>query len=360
MTPPPLPPSDDELRDLLVSTFADHEHLADGDRAVEIATSPSPAPHRGRVLLTVAASVALVAVGTTYVVSRGSGSSEPSSPTTTTAGDHQPPLPPLQTDAGNRALAVAAADRVAAGLPAYPGAQETDSAGVPELSDHALSTVHPGGHTIVRSRYWTVGGVRSRAVAQWYAAHPMDGFHTEGGLNGVGGEGDGSRWINEVYWNDGTSGGPSLAGTSVEIQTTDTSAGVGIRVTVSSVWNPARPLASFVQDVSAIDVRSVHDRYGHATRTTHRSFTVKNPDEILRAAVAFNDLPGMTPIALPCPMQLDVYIDHIVFRTATGDVTAVSTSSSCGTGMIVRRDGLRVDPELGDATQFLRVLGLDH
>lgn len=359
MTPTRTAPSDDELRDLLVATFDAHEHLADPERAVAIATAPLPPRHRGRVLLAVAAAVALVAGGTSYAVSRGLGSS--SSPPTMSAGDHQPPLPHLQTDAGNRAAAVAAADRVAAALPAYPGAQATDSAGVPELGDDTLSAVHPAGHTIVRSRYWTVGNVRSRAVAQWYAAHPMEGFRTEGGPNGVGGSSSGSGWIDEVYW-DGTSSNPSLSGTWVEVETTNISAGVGIRLTVSSVWRPARPLASFVQDVSSIDVRSVHRQYGRVSHTTRRSFTVSAPGEVLRAAIAFNALPGMTPSVHSCPMQMDVYTDRIVFHTATGDVTAVSISSSsiCGSGMVVRRDGHRVDPELGDAEPFLRTLGLDH
>jgi hypothetical protein len=353
----PTTPTDDELRDLLAATFSAHEHLADPERAVEIATTPAPPSHRGRLLLAVAASVALVAVGTTYAVSQGSGSGEPATPATS----GQPPLPPLQTDAGNRALAEAAAVRVAAALPAYSGAQETDSAGVPELGDDTLSVVSPGGHTIVRSRYWTVAGVRSRAVAEWYAAHPMEGFRTEGGPNGVGGSSSGSGWIDEVYW-DGTSDNPSLSRTSVEIETTNTSAGVGIRLTVSSVWNPARPIASFVQDVSSIDVHSVHRKYGHVTHTTRRSFTVSDPQEILRAAIAFNELPGMTPTVHSCPMQMDLYTDRIVFHTATGDLTAVNLSSSsmCGSGMVVHRDGHRVNPELANVDQFLHVLGLDH
>jgi hypothetical protein len=352
--------TDEDLGDLLTETFTAHEHLADPDRAVAIAVSRGRSRRPGRVLLAAAAAVALVAGGTAYVVSLGGGPAGPEAGhQTTTASTGNPPLPPRHSDAENRAAAVAEAERVASALPAYPGAQETDRSGVPELGDNTLSTVHPQGHTIVRSRFWTVHGVDSKTVAQWYADHPMAIFRTEGGANGVGGEGDGSTWIDEVYW-DAEAAGPSHVATSVEIESTKTSTGVVVRATVSSVWPPARPLESFVQDISSIDVRSVHSQHGRVTNTTHRSFTVNEPDEILRAAVAYNDLPGMTPLALPCPAPTDVYTDRIVFHTATGDVTAVNDSGSCGSGMVVRRNGHGVDPQLGSADQFLHVLGLDH
>jgi hypothetical protein len=353
--------SDEDLGDLLTETFTAHEHLADPDWAVAIAASPGRSGRRGRVLLAAAASVALVAVGTAYVVSLGGPAGPEAGHQTPSPSTGSPPLPPRQTDAENLAAAVAEAERVASDLPAYPGAQETDRAGVPELGDITLSTVHPGSHTIVRSRFWTVTGVGSKTVARWYAAHPVAGFRSEGGPNAVGGESGDPGWINEVYWDD-RSGDVNLAGTSVEIETTRTSTGVGVRATVSSVWPPARPPASFVQNVSSIEVRSEHQVLGQATQTTHRSFTVSDPHQILRAAVAFNDLAGMTPVVHSCPMQMNAYVDRIVFHTATGDVTAVNTSMStiCGSGMIVRRDGHRVDPQLRDVDQFLQVLGLDH
>jgi len=354
--------TDEDLGDLLTEAFAAHEHLADPDLAVAIASAPGRPRHRGRVLLAAAAAVALVAVGTSYVVTRGSEQallSDPDHPGPTTVGDHEPPLPPLETDAENRAAAVREADRVAAVLAAYPGAHETDAAGVPELDDTTLSSVHPQGHTVVRSRFWTVSGATASGVAHWYAAHPPAGFRS-GGRNAVGGQGDGRTWI---YGVDDTQPGVDQltgSGTSVELQTTKTPAGVGVRATVSTVWLPARPVASFVQDVSSIDVRSTHARYGRQVRRTHRSFTVSAAADMLRAAVAFNDLPGMTPIPLPCPMMRDLYTDRIVFHTATGDVSAVGTSSACGSGMVVRRDGHLVSPQLGAASTLRHVLGLHH
>jgi hypothetical protein len=351
----------DDLGNLLSGTFTAHEHLADPERAVAIAAAPRRPRHPGRVLLGAAAAVALVAAGSAYVVSLGSGPAGPEAGhPTPTPSTGSPPLPPRQTDAENLAAAVAQAERVAGSLPAYPGAQETDQAGVPQLDNRTLSTVHPPDHTIVRSRFLTVTGVDSKTVARWYAAHPVAGFSTEGGANGVGGESGDGGWIDEVYWDDGISDNVTLAGTSVEVETTNTSAAVGIRLTVSSVWPPARPLASYVQDVSSIDVRSVHRQLGPGSQTTRRSFTVSDPGEILRAAVAFNALPGMTPVALPCPMPMDFYTDRIVFHTASGDVIASGSNEPCGSGMVVRRDGHRVDPQLRDADRFLHVLGIDH
>lgn len=354
--------TDDELGALLTETFAAHEHLADPEQAVRLATQPgSPPSQRGRVLIGAAAAVALVAVGASYAVSQGGGSPAPGAAGPSTPGvlGGNPPLPPLQTDAGNEAAAVRAADQLATGLPVFPDAQETDAADVPALGDDTLSTVHPQGHTIERSRFWTVSGVTSNEVVHWYAGHPPAGF-SSGGSDGVGGQGDGKTWIDEVYWDPAEGDRLPPSGTSVEIESTAVASGVGIRLTVSSVWLPARPLASFVQDVTSIDVHSTHDQYGRQERTTHRSFTVSSPAAVLRAAVAFNDLPGMTPIAMPCPMMADQYTDRIVFHTVTGDVTAVSRSNACGFGMIVRRDGHRVDPQLGEADHLLAALGLRH
>ncbi|HEX3221510.1 MAG TPA: hypothetical protein VHR35_03000 [Nocardioides sp.] len=357
-------PTDDELADLLRDAFIAHEDLADPDRAVAIASSGAPRSGRGRVLLGAAAAVALVAVGTAYVVSGGSDTSPPGagsgSPTASTTGDHHPSLPPLQTDAANQGAAVRAADQAASELPVFPGAQETDAAGVPELDDRTLSAAHPAGHTVVRSRFWTVTGTTPSAVAHWYAAHPSSGF-SSGGRNAVGrtGGNTSSRWIDEVYYTQPGTNQLTGSGTSVEVETTTTSAGVGIRATVSSVWLPARPVTSFVQDVSSIDVRSTHLHLGRHVRTTHRSFTVADPDQVLRAATAFNDLPGMTPLVMSCPPRQEVYTDRIVFHTVTGDVVA-TIGAGCFPSVGVSRDGRDVPPALADPAPFLRVLGLDH
>lgn len=358
------PLTDDALGELLGETFTAHEHLADLDRAVELAASPGPSRHPGRVLLGAAAAVVLVAGGTSYVVSQEGGAGRgpvagPSTTPTSTTGGHQPPLPPLQTDAANQAAAVAEADRVATALAVYPGGRESDQAGVPQLDDHHLSSVHPAGHTVVRSRFWTVSGVTASAVAHWYAAHPPVGF-VSGGRGSVGGQGDGSSWIYEVSFDEPGFNQLTGAGTAVELQTTTTPAGVGVRATVSTVWLPARPATSFVQDVSSIDVRSTHHRYGRHESTTHRSFTVSATAAVLNAARMFNDLPGLTPLVISCPMMQDQYVDRIAFHTATGEVTAVSRTSACGFGMIVRRNGQRVEPELGGYDGLLTALGVHH
>ena len=349
--------TDDELGTLLRETFTDHEHLADPERAVALTTEPAPRPHRGRALLAAAAAVALVAVGTSYVVTRGSDTGRPSAdPTRSPGATGQPPLPALQTDAGNRAAAVREAARVTAALPVLPGAVETDRSGVPELDGFGVSLLTPTGHTITRSRWWTVSGTTSKAAALWYAAHPPPGFSSEGGATGVGGSGDGNRWVDEVTW-DGSSGG-TTSRTSVEVQTTGKPGGAGIRLTVLTVWPPARPLTSYVQDVSSIDVQSSHVHVGRHGRTVQRTYTVSDPARVLRAATAYNALAGMTPMIHSCPMQTDSYTDRITFHTATGDVVTVDRSQACGFGMSVRRDGHPVNPPLGDPAALFTVLGL--
>jgi hypothetical protein len=352
--------SDYDLGELLKETFAAHENLADPERAVAIAAVPDRPPRMwGRAVLGAAAAVAVLAAGTTYVESRDSGVSGPpqGGPRSTrpSTGTGQPPLPPLQTEAANHAAAVAAADAAAAGLPTYPGAQETDATGVPELDDTTLSSVQPS-RVVVRSRFWTVSGVTSKAVAQWYAAHPASGFSSG---DGVGGQGDGTTWIDEVYWQPNPAPS-SQQGTWAEIETTTIPGGVGIRVTVSSVWLPPRPLPSYVQDVSSIDVRTEHSRLGPHAQHTSRTFTITSPAKIRRASVAFNALPGMTPMVVSCPMSREEWTDRIVFHTASGDVVAVDQTSSCGSGMTVRRDGRVVLPQLGDPQALLATLGVHH
>ncbi len=317
--------------------------------------SPVRRPRRGLVLAVAGAAVlTLVVVGTAYATrSPEPGVSSPG-PTADAQEPHLPPLPALQTDAGNRAAATAAAVATLAQMPGYPGA--VGSGPIAALGDDTLSTATPGGHTEVRSGFWAVSGAGPRAVAEWYAAHPPAGFSGEGGA--VGGQSDGTTWISEVYFDrPGTELGGK--GTSVEVQTTRIPAGVGVRVTVSSVWAPARPRASYVQDVTSIDVRTTHERYGWS-QPTRRSFTVTDSAQVLRAARVFDDLSGMTAMAIPCPMPRDVWVDRIVFHTPTGDVSVVSRSSACGFGMAVCRDGQRVAPLLGGAGRLLPALGLRH
>lgn len=309
---------------------------------------------RRGVLLAAAGSlgVAVVAAGTSYAGRGGSGSGDPADPR-----GHRPPLPPLpplQTDAGNRAAAVAAAVSTLAAMPVHPGAFSSDP--LPALGDDSLSTVTPAGHTEVRSGYWTVPGSRPRAVAEWYAAHRPAGFPPGGG---VGSQSDGRTVVFEVY-DDPPGTGLGSPGTSVEVQTTAVGDGAGVRVTVSSVWAPARPRTSYVQDVRSIDVRSVHARYAQDTKPTVRSFTVTDPAQMLQAAVVLNGLSGMTAVPIPCPMALESWVDRIVFHTATGDVSVVHDSRTCGFGLVVRRDGQRVAPLLTGAATLLPTLGLEH
>lgn len=349
--------TDDDLGDLLRATFADHEHLADPDLAAALASAPARTPRRGRVLLAAAAAVVVVAAGTTYLVSRGSDAGPAAGPpslSTPTARPGQPPLPPLETDAGNRAAALAEVEQALALVPSYPGARSTSA--VPGLGELVMSS-GPADHTVLRNR-WSLAAAApdARSVAQWYADHPARGYVSDGGVGSASGSDTAT-----VYFAAFRPRGPHpTASAEVLVETTTTTSGVGIRATAQAVWPPARPLASFVQDVSSIDVQSTHEHYGRRHRTTHRSFTVSDPAQVLAAARVFNALPGQAPYVHSCPAMMDVWTDRVVFHLPTGAVTVVSRSSACGFGMSVRRDGRRVAPDLGNAQALLRALGLAH
>jgi hypothetical protein len=347
-------PTDDELADLLRDSFAAHEERADPDRAVAIAATEAARPGRGRVLVAAAAAVALVAGGTAYAVSRGSGPcapvAGPRTPTSTPTGDHGPSL---RTNAENHALAVAMAGRVAASLPAYPGAREATVGEVPPLK--VLNVVSsPERYTVTRSRFWTVPGT-PRTVAGWYASHPPAGFVSDGGPTGVGGESrpDGG-WIDDVFLDQTPPRRYAPAGASILVQTTRLSDGsVGIRATVDAVWRPARPAASYVSDVRAVTVRTTVTTYGTQTpRVRHHTVRISSPDAVGALVTAYNALPGWPPFFHSCPMQQLQRTYRIVFHTASGDVS-VSGPMSCYDVLTVRRDGRRVGPYLDLGSDLL-------
>jgi len=348
--------TDDELAALLTETFADHEHLADADRAIAIAISPGRPSHRGRVLLGAAAAVALVAAGTTYVVTRGSEEAPLSSPdhrSPAIFGDHQPPLPPLQTDAANRAAAARAALAAAASVPAYPGATETGPHGVPELNGQNVTISGSGAYTVIRERWWVVTGTTAKAVAQWYSRHAPDGFHSEG----VGGQRGDGPWINDVdfYRPNGDLLPPN--GVSIEVQTVDTPRGVGVRAVVDSVYPPARPGTSYVQDVTSIDVRVIETHIDPGSdHPVRRSFTVTDPARVLRIATVFDSLNGYPPFLHSCPFMADVTSYRILFHTPTGDVAARYDPGACSTGMSVARSGVPVPPALAGGDRVVALL----
>jgi hypothetical protein len=348
--------TDEDLGDLLTETFTAHEFLADPDRALAIAASAGRPSHRGRVLLGAAAAVALVAAGTSYVVTRGGDSTTPvSGPTrsTTTAGEHQPPLPPLQTDAGNRAAATRAADAAAASVPAYPDARESDAHGVPELNGQNVTISGPERYTVMRSRWWIATGATAKEVAQWYSHHAPAGFHSEG----VGGQGGDGPWINDVDFSRPNGDLLPPSGVSIEVQTVDTPRGVGVRAVVDSVWPPARPRTSYVQDVTSIDVRIVETTFGRGSDlTVRRSYTIAAAARVLQIATAFDSLTGYPPFLHSCPALTDVTSYRIVFHTPTGDVTASYDSDACSMGMSVQRDGAPIEPALAGGDRVVALL----
>jgi hypothetical protein len=350
--------SDDQLEALLTETFRAHEHLADPDRAVALTRAPAPA-HHGRMLFGAAAAVAVVATGATLALAGNTDSPAGPEAGPTSPGTGTPTLPPLQTNAGNRAAAVRAAERAIREVSAYPGARV--SGPVPVLAKMGVLTSGPPGHTVLRSRWWIAPGSGAQGVSHWYAGHAPQGFTSEGGVNSSSSSGPGQPTVT-VYAVDYDRPGSTTTqqGVSIEVETTAVPSGTAVRATVLSAWAPARPLASYVQDVTSIDVSVTHERYGRKVHTTHRSFTVTDPAKVLAVAVAYDKLPGVTPEIHSCPMIRDVYTDRVTFHTPHGDLVAVNTSSACGFGIQVSRDGHAVAPQLGNAPSFLSTLGLFH
>lgn len=348
--------TDEEIGDLLRDTFADHEHLADPDRAVTLAGAAPPPSHRGRALLAAAAAVALVAGGTSYALTRATGPAGPSAgatPSPATTG--QPPLPELQTDAENRAAAVAEAERTLEQVPVHPGAKP--SGPIPRLS-YIYSVSGPASHTVTRTAWWTLPGATPQDVVRWYLHHSMHGYVSDG-PGSASGTGDPTVQFTTYTARD-LGGRVSPSRLDVIVESTTTPSGTGVRVSVQALWPPARPATSYVQDVSSIDVRSSRRVIGTHPSFTQHSYTVSDPARVLRAVTAYNSLLGMTPEIHSCPLQMDTFTDRITFHTARGDVVAVNRTQTCGFGMTVHRDGRRVDPQLGDPARLFAVLGLEH
>lgn len=351
---PPL--TDEQLGDLLTETFAEHEHLADPDRAVDIATRTDAGHprHLGRVVLGAAAAVALVAGGTTYALSRGSGG--PAVSSGPPAAVHQPPLPPPQSDAANKAKATAAAVAALVGMPTYQGA--TASGPIGAFAGQGVSGGMTPGYTVTRTRWWHVPGTDAAAVARWYAGHPEKGFQSEAGQS-VSSSSDGTTTVYGVELTQPDNSGLPPRGVTIEVDTVRLPVGVGVRVSALSVWTPARPRASYVQDATSIDVHVTHTTYGQTSHTTHESFTVSDPKKILNAEIAFDALEGTGPVVVSCPMMRDVYRDTVVFHTPTGDV-AMTTGGGCVDVGGVARNGKTVGPPLAFVSEVLDAVGAAH
>lgn len=344
--------TDDELGALLNDTFTAHEHLADPDRARVLATEPRRAPRsrRGPVLLATAASVALVAGGTTYLVSQGGDSPPIGGPSRTSSAT--PTGTPFHVATVTRRDARAAAKRVIARVAVFAGAHETDASGVPEL-DGPVTTSNPKGYTVTRSRWWTVGGATPEAVAHWYDAHPTRGFVSDGGVGSM--SGTNSPTIVFVdFQRRGLGDVVTPVGVTLHLETTTTAAGVGIRATVESVWSPKRAAASYAKDVRSIDVRRTTLRYGRV-HTTHHGWTITDPTQVAEVVTVFNLLPGLPPLIFNCPMIRKTVDYRVVFHSSHGDLVA-NAHTGCGAGVSVSRNGTQLPPALDDPDSLIQAV----
>ncbi len=351
--------TDDELGALLSETFIAHEHLAEPDRARALAAEPrAPRVRRGPVLLAAAASVALVAGGTTYLVTQRGESPPIGGPSRTTSATPSaapfPPVQPLQLAGVTRKDARAAAKRVIARVAVFAGAHETDASGVPELTgpDQTSSPAH---YTVTRSRWWTVSGTTPQAVAHWYAAHPTRGFVSDGGVGSM--SGSNSPTIEFVDFH--RRGAPDQIvtpfGVTVHLETTTTAAGVGIRATVDSVWSPPRAASSYATDVTSIDVRRTTTRYFRHVRTTQHSWTITDPTQVAEVVTVYNGLQGQPPVILSCPVMRKVVEYRLVLHSPHGDLVA-NADTGCPAGVSVSRNGRQLPPALADPESLITAL----
>jgi hypothetical protein len=268
---------------------------------------------------------------------------------------HQPPLPPPQTDALNKAKATAAAVAALAHQPTYAGA--TASGPIGAFRGQGVSGGMTPGYTVTRTGFWRVPGSDAAAIARWYADHPEQGFRSDAGES-LSSSSDGTTTIYEADLSQPGNDGLPPRGVTIEVDTVRLPVGVGVRVSALSVWQPARPRASYVQDATSIDVRVAHTDY-RTSHTTHRVFTVTDPKRILDAEIAFDGLQGTGPVTVSCPLMLGVYHDTVVFHTPTGDVTMTAGGGCVDIGGVAR-DGKTVGPPLAFVSEVLDAVGAPH
>jgi hypothetical protein len=253
-----------------------------------------------------------------------------------------------------RGQAVAAAKKAIAEVAVYPGAHETDAAGVPELHGPTMMS-SPAGYTVTRARWWTVPGVTPKAVAQWYADHPTRGFVSDGGLGSTSGTGDPTIEFATFHQHGAPDEVVTPVGVRIALETTTTAAGVGIRATVDSVWSPTRATASYATDVTSIDVLLTTSHLGQHVHTSRHQWTITDPKQRARVVTSFNRLHGNPPFAINCPAILKEVEYRVVFHSPHGDLVA-SINTGCGAGVSVSRNGAQLPPALADPTPLVQAL----
>jgi hypothetical protein len=213
-------------------------------------------------------------------------------------------------------------------------------------------TSSPKGYTVTRSRWWTVSGTTPTAVARWYNAHPTRGFVSQGGVGSTSGTG-----IPTIEFVDFQRQGDIVTpvGVRINLETTTTAAGVGIRATVDSVWSPARAAASYAKDVTSIGVRRTTTRYGHQVHTSHDRWTITDPARVTEVVQVFNSLLGTPPMLTHCPLIRRLVEYRVVFHSSHGDLVA-NAHTGCGAGVSVSRNGTQLPPALADPTPLVHAL----
>jgi hypothetical protein len=346
--------TDDELGDVLTETFTAHEHLADPDVAVAIARAPGRPRQLGRILLGAAAAVALVAGGTTYVVTREAGPvvpvADPTGGPTATSSTGAGPI--INTDAENlvytRALVAGLRAKLLASAPL--GARPATADQVAPLKHLTTFSGPFGGHPVQASLFWLVPG-QAKDLARWYVRHPLPGYRAdgagpdEGPDGGIGGSSlrDGG-WSNDVSFY--APGAHSVQGAAnIQLQTTEVGGETGVRATIFGAALPPRLLASYVEDARSVSVTLTTSSQRNRSTPRVRSWQITDPQQVARIARAYNGLAGTLPVVHSCPMMLSVKVYRVVFHTGDGDV-AVRSEEDCFDELAVSRNGRAVSPML--------------
>jgi len=331
--------NDDQLDTLLQETFTAHEHLADPDLAVALATRPPRRTRRVAATLAAVTVAATVAVGTVYVATRGDSDRVvgPSTAATATESLDEQALQAQQNEA-NAAAARQQATELLKTVPVLPGATRHDQAPLSTLAEPSVSLAGPATSTA----WWTAPGSSDEAVA-YFLAHPPEGLtsdSTSANINGSEGpEVDLLEYLVPGY--------PPLASPTLLVEIAPTADGVVVRADAYVAPEAARLASSFVADVTSIDI-TVLKGIDVLSRTT-----VSDPAQVDQFATEFNSLHAYGEFAHTCPAPIgQPPVRRIVFHTPTGDVIAQEPPYTCSHTLTITRDRRPLDPAVTESFEF--------
>lgn len=272
--------TDDRVEELLRDTFVAHENLADAERAAAVAFAPSYR-RRWPVILSAAAAVAMVAGGTTYLVSR---SDEPAPPAESPTTSPIPPDPRDATTEDNIAAARAQAAWMLHAVPMPPGSEEWSGSPNEHYREATLG-VGPADSELRQTTWWTVP-IPGGELRPWFADHQPAGLRLQPDEDG--GVARGVREENAIFEADGND-----SWTPAYVVFSYVPEGDEIVVRVDTFIGARFARTSFVPEdtTKATLVRTVRSNYG-PRGAYPASATITDPDQISALVDQVNALPG--------------------------------------------------------------------